>query len=61
VAQLHGYVDAAYLDRLPARTETERFMLEGVPDLRDNSRLCCQIRMRPELAGIRIHLPAEQV
>jgi 2Fe-2S ferredoxin len=49
------------LEKLPARSETEVFMLEGVPDLRDNSRLCCQIRMQPELAGIRVQLPEEQV
>ena len=60
-ATCHGYVDAAFLDRLPPRSETELFMLEGVPDLRENSRLCCQIRMQPELAGIRIQLPDEQV
>ena len=60
-ATCHGYVDPAFLDKLPARSETEVFMLEGVPDLRENSRLCCQIRMQPELAGIRIQLPEEQV
>ncbi|WBY03070.1 2Fe-2S iron-sulfur cluster-binding protein [Ramlibacter tataouinensis] len=60
-ATCHGYVDPAFLDRLPPRSETEVFMLEGVPDLRDNSRLCCQIRMNAELAGIRVQLPDEQV
>jgi 2Fe-2S ferredoxin len=60
-ATCHGYVDPAFIDRLPPRSETEVFMLEGVPDLRDNSRLCCQIRMQPELAGIRVELPDEQV
>ena len=33
-ATCHGYVDPAFLDRLPPRSETEVFMLEGVPDLR---------------------------
>lgn len=60
-ATCHGYVDPAFAAALPARTETERFMLEGVPELRDTSRLCCQIRMQPELAGLRIQLPDEQV
>ena len=60
-ATCHGYVDPAFLAQLPARSETEVFMLEGVPELRDNSRLCCQIRMRPELEGLRIQLPDEQV
>lgn len=60
-ATCHGYVDQPWAAQLPPRPETEAFMLEGVPDLRDNSRLCCQIRMTPELDGIVIHLPEEQV
>jgi 2Fe-2S ferredoxin len=60
-ATCHGYVDARFLSQLPPRGETETFMLEGVPDLRDNSRLCCQIRMQPELEGLRVQLPDEQV
>jgi 2Fe-2S ferredoxin len=35
-------------------------MLEGVPEPRANSRLCCQIRVTPEIDGIVVHLPAEQ-
>jgi len=60
-ATCHGYIAPEYLDKLPPRTETETYMLEGVPELRDNSRLCCQIRMRPELDGICIQLPDEQI
>lgn len=59
-ATCHAYVDARWADRLPPRTESESFMLEGVPEPRANSRLCCQIRMTPELDGIVVHLPAEQ-
>jgi len=60
-ATCHGYVDPRWQAQLPPRSETEVFMLEEVPDLRDNSRLCCQIRMTPELAGVVVHLPEEQV
>ncbi|OJU91385.1 MAG: (2Fe-2S)-binding protein [Burkholderiales bacterium 66-5] len=60
-ATCHGYVDQPWITQLPQRSETEVAMLEGVPDLRDNSRLCCQIRMTPELDGIVVHLPEEQV
>jgi 2Fe-2S ferredoxin len=60
-ATCHGYVAAEFLERLPPRSETELFMLEGLPGLRDNSRLCCQIRMEPQLDGIRVQLPDEQV
>ena len=60
-ATCHGYVDQPWVAQLPACSETEVFMLEGVPDLRDNSRLCCQIRMSPQLDGVVVHLPQEQV
>lgn len=60
-ATCHGYVDARWADALPPRTETEVFMLEGVPEPRENSRLCCQIRMTAALDGVEIHLPEEQV
>lgn len=60
-ATCHAYVDQPWAAQLPPRSETEVFMLEGVPDLRDNSRLCCQIRLTPELDGIVVHLPEEQV
>ncbi len=60
-ATCHGYVDEPWAGQLPARSETEVFMLEGVPDLRENSRLCCQIRMSEALDGIVVHLPEEQV
>lgn len=60
-ATCHAYVDERWIPALPQRSETEVFMLEGVPDLRPNSRLCCQIRMKAELEGIVVRLPAEQV
>jgi len=60
-ATCHGYVDEPWVTQLPARSETEVFMLEGVPELRENSRLCCQIRMSPQLDGVVVHLPQEQV
>jgi len=60
-ATCHGYVDQRWTDKLPPVSETESFMLEGVPEPREGSRLCCQIRMRPELDGIVVQLPEEQV
>jgi len=56
----HGYVDPRWAAELPPRSETEAFMLEGVSDPRENSRLCCQIRMTAELEGLVVHLPDEQ-
>ncbi len=60
-ATCHGYVEDPWAAQLPPRSETEAFLLEGVPDLRGNSRLCCQIRMTEALAGVVVHLPQEQV
>ena len=60
-ATCHGYVDEAHAAQLPPRSETEVFMLEGVPDLRPTSRLCCQLRVSEALEGITVQLPDEQV
>lgn len=60
-ATCHGYVDEKWADALPPRSETEVFMLEEVPEPRPTSRLCCQIRVTPEMDGIVVRLPAEQV
>jgi 2Fe-2S ferredoxin len=56
----HAYIDAPWAEKLPPQSETEVFMLEGVPEPRPSSRLCCQIRVTPELDGIVVHLPVEQ-
>lgn len=60
-ATCHGYVDERWADTLPPRSETEVFMLEEVPEPRPTSRLCCQIRLTPEMDGIVVRLPEEQV
>lgn len=59
-ATCHGYVDSRWAARLPPIGESERFMLDAVAERRDDSRLCCQIRLTDELEGIVVQLPAEQ-
>lgn len=60
-ATCHCYVDEAWLDKLPAMTENEDEMLDDTASERkSNSRLSCQIRTKPELDGIVIHMPEEQ-
>lgn len=59
-ATCHGYIDEHWTPKLPPKSETEVFMLEGVPDLRPTSRLCCQIRITTDLDGLVVHLPEEQ-
>ena len=60
-ATCHGYVDPAWINKLPPRSENELVMLDGVMHLEDNSRLTCQIKLTPELDGIIIRLPISQV
>jgi 2Fe-2S ferredoxin len=59
-ATCHAYIDPAWADRLPAKSETEVFMLEAALDVRPQSRLCCQIKMTEELDGLVVTLPKEQ-
>jgi 2Fe-2S ferredoxin len=59
-ATCHVYVDKEWADRVGDRGEQEHSMLTFSPILEDNSRLCCQIVMRPELDGLVLHLPIGQ-
>ena len=59
-ATCHGYIDARWSAALPPVSESEAFMLDAAIDRRDNSRLCCQIRMTAALDGLVVQLPAEQ-
>ena len=61
-ASCHVYVDEAFLELLPARSEEEDEMLESTASERlPNSRLSCQIRLGEELDGLIVRLPAEQL
>jgi ferredoxin, 2Fe-2S len=60
-ATCHCYVDAAWLDKVGTRSETEEMLLEEVVDPKPNSRLACQISVSDALDGLVIHLPSKQV
>lgn len=54
-ATCHVYVDESWLAKVGAPDEIEFMMLDMVADVqRDNSRLCCQIKMREELNGLKL-------
>ncbi|TAM12190.1 MAG: 2Fe-2S iron-sulfur cluster binding domain-containing protein [Nevskiaceae bacterium] len=58
----HVYVDAEWLDRLPLQSGEELDMLDavsGLVEVRPSSRLSCQIRMHPALAGLRLEVAPE--
>jgi ferredoxin, 2Fe-2S len=57
----HCYVDEVWLARLPAPAPAESGLVEFAWEPRPNSRLTCQIEMTPELDGLVLHVPAEQI
>ncbi|WP_182085764.1 2Fe-2S iron-sulfur cluster-binding protein [Aureimonas sp. ME7] len=59
-ATCHVYVEEGFLDRLPPMEPMEEDMLDFAVDVRANSRLSCQIRVRPELDGLTVSVPARQ-
>jgi 2Fe-2S ferredoxin len=57
-ATCHGYVDEAWLGRVPAPSADEADMIDaGCLDARPSSRLTCQIRITEALDGLVIRLP----
>lgn len=59
-ATCHVYIPSAWQSQLPTALATETDMLECANEIRDNSRLACQITLTPELDGIEVHLPSSQ-
>ena len=54
-ATCHVYVDPQWMAVVGAPDEIEEMTLDMVSDIhRSNSRLCCQIMVRPELDGLRL-------
>jgi len=52
----HVMVDPAYLNRLNAPSDDELDMLEYAGNAESNSRLACQIILRPEDDGLRLEI-----
>ncbi len=61
-ATCHVYVDPADLERLPEMKPDEDEMLDATVSPREpTSRLSCQLDVSPELDGLTVHLPEEQI
>lgn len=56
----HVYVDPAWLGKLPAQEEMEKEVLEFAHDVRENSRLSCQIKVTDALDGLVVRMPELQ-
>lgn len=59
-ATCHVYIDAGWRDRVGARNPAEEEMLNCVAELRENSRLACQITVTESLDGLTVSLPEAQ-
>lgn len=59
-ATCHVYIDDAWLDVVGDPEPMEEDMLDFALDVRPNSRLSCQIRVRDNLDGLVVHTPARQ-
>jgi len=55
-ATCHVYVAEEWQDKLVEMTEEEEDMLDEAIDVEDNSRLSCQILMKPEFDGLRVKI-----
>jgi ferredoxin, 2Fe-2S len=59
-ATCHVYVDEAWQEAVGPAEPMEQDMLDFASDVRPNSRLSCQIRVKPELDGLKVETPAQQ-
>jgi 2Fe-2S ferredoxin len=59
-ATCHVYVDDAWRDKTGKPEQMEEDMLDFAFDVREQSRLSCQIKLTPELDGLVVRVPAKQ-
>lgn len=59
-ATCHVYVDDAWRDKVGAPSEMEEDMLDFAFDVRESSRLSCQIKVTDELDGLVLSVPEKQ-
>lgn len=59
-ATCHVHVDEAWTSVVGEPSVMEEDMLDFAFDVRPNSRLSCQIKVRDELDGLIVHVPEKQ-
>lgn len=59
-ATCHVYVDEAWQAAVGPPISMEEDMLDFASDVRPNSRLSCQITVKPELDGLVVRTPGQQ-
>jgi len=58
-ATCHVYVDDSFVSKLTPMSDDEDCLLDGSSHRQQRSRLSCQIRMSPELDGLRVTIAPE--
>ena len=59
-ATCHVFIDPAWVERTGQRTQQENAMLNFAAELRDSSRLACQVQVTAELDGLVVAMPEGQ-
>ncbi len=61
-ATCHCYVDNDWTAKSGPRKDGEDDLLDcAASEVKENSRLSCQITLRPDLNGLIVHLPEDQI
>jgi ferredoxin, 2Fe-2S len=56
----HVYIDEAWREKLGGPSPMEEDMLDFAFEVKPNSRLSCQIKVRDELDGLKVTTPSRQ-
>ena len=59
-ATCHVYVAREWFDKLPPREEMEQSMLDFAQELKENSRLSCQLKVNEAMDGLIVTTPKSQ-
>ncbi len=59
-ATCHVYVDAAWIERVGPASEEEAAQLDAAYDVKESSRLSCQIKVSEDLDGLVLRTPSYQ-
>ena len=59
-ATCHVYVAPEWFDKLPPREEMEQSMLDFAQELKENSRLSCQLKVNEAMDGLVVTTPKSQ-
>ena len=59
-ATCHVYVDPAWTEKTGKPSEMEEDMLDFAFDVRETSRLSCQVKVTDDLDGLIVEVPAKQ-